>query len=233
MKRLMVFSLAALLAGAAAQPAQADDPRLRGVAAAIAAGDDGREWAGERTERRRERREDRREDRREERGERREDRRDWRADRRDDRRDWRNDRRDWRADRRDDRRDWRRDRRDDRRDWRDDRRDNRRDWRHDRRDDRRYVRHDDRRWRGSYWRPEYRYRAPVRYAYPPGYRAYRWRVGHTLPPAYYGRPYYVDYRHYHLPPPPYGHRWVRVDKDVVLVAIATGLVLDVLYDLYY
>lgn len=222
MKKMMVFSLAALLAGAAAMPAQADDPRLRGVAAAVAAGDaDGREWRGERREDRRDRRDDRREDRQD----RRDDRRDWRAERRDDRRDWR-------ADRRDDRRDWRHDRRewrDDRREWRDDRRE----WRDDRRDHRRYVRHQDRRWRGDYWRPEYRYRAPVRYAYPPGYRHYRWRVGHTLPPAYYGRPYYVDYRHYHLPPPPYGHRWVRVDKDVVLVAIATGLVLDVLYDLYY
>ena len=54
-----------------------------------------------------------------------------------------------------------------------------------------------------------------------------------MPPAYYGRPYYVDYNAYRLPPPPYGHRWVRYDRDVVLVALATGLVLDVLYDLYY
>lgn len=223
MKKMMVLSLAALVAGAAALPAQADDPRLRGVAAAVAASnDENRDWREDRREHRGERREDRRENR----GDRRDDRRDWRADRRDDRRDHR-------GDRRDDRRDWRADRRDDRRDWRDDRRDDRRDWRHDRRYDHRYARHDDRRWRGNYWRPEYRYRPTVRYVYPPGYRAYRWQVGHRLPPAYYGRPYYVDYRHYRLPPPPYGHRWVRVDRDVVLVAIATGLVLDVLYDLYY
>jgi Ni/Co efflux regulator RcnB len=43
----------------------------------------------------------------------------------------------------------------------------------------------------------------------------------------------VDYNAYRLPPPPYGYRWVRSDRDVVLVALATGLVLDVLYDLYY
>lgn len=212
MKKIMVLSLAALFAGAAALPAQADDPRLRGVAAGIAASnDENRDW---------------REDRRETRGERREDRRENRGDRRDDRRDWR-------ADRRDDRRDHRGDRRDDRRDWRADRRDDRRDWRQDRRYDHRYVRHDDRRWRGNHWRAEYRYRPTVRYVYPPGYRAYRWQVGHRLPPAYYGRPYYVDYRYYRLPPPPYGHHWVRVDRDVVLVALATGLVLDVFYDLYY
>jgi Ni/Co efflux regulator RcnB len=152
---------------------------------------------------------------------RRDDRRDWREDRREDRREWRGDRREWR----DDRREWR----DDRREWRDDRRD----WRDDRRDHARYARHDDRRWSGHHWYPQYRYRAPVRYVYPPGYRAYQWRVGHRLPRGYYDRHYYVDYRHYRLPPPPYGHHWVRIDRDVVLVAIATGLVLDVLYGVYY
>lgn len=96
-----------------------------------------------------------------------------------------------------------------------------------------YVRHHDRRWNGNHWYPQYRYRAPVRYVYPPGYRSYHWRVGHRLPPAYYGRPYWVDYRPYRLPPPPYGYGWVRVDQDVVLVALATGLILDVLYGVYY
>ena len=160
------------------------------------------------------------------------DRRDWRDDRRDDRGDRRDDRRDWRADRRDDRNDWRDDRRDDRRDWRDDRRDDRRDWRNDRRDYR-YVRHNDRRWNGNYWYPQYRYRAPVRYVYPRGYRAYQWRVGHRLPSSYYHYDYYVDYNAYRLPPPPYGYHWVRVDRDVVLVSIATGLIRDILYGLYY
>lgn len=166
-------------------------------------------------------------------------RRDWRGDRRDDRRDHRQDRRedrrDWRAERRDDRRDHRYDRREERRDWRDDRRDARHDWRRDRRDDRReyYSRHNDSRWNGYYWQPQYRYRAPVRYVYPRGYAPYQWRVGHRLPRHYYDRHYYVDYRAYRLPPPPYGYHWVRVDRDVVLVALATGLIRDVLYGLYY
>lgn len=179
------------------------------------------------------------------------DRGDDRQDRRDDRRD---DRSDWRDDRRDDRRDWREngstyaERRDDRRDWRDDRRDDRNDWRDDRRDDRwdnnrwdnrndgrrdHYVRHNDRRWSGYNWYPQYRYRAPVRYVYPRGYRAYQWRVGYRLPSSYYAPSYYVNYNSYGLPPPPYGYRWVRVDRDVVLVAIASGLIRDVLYGLYY
>ncbi|HEY9143709.1 MAG TPA: RcnB family protein [Arenimonas sp.] len=217
MKRVLMVSMAVLLAGATVMPAAAQDVRARVVAGASAQDNKGPM------------RVDRREDRRGNRENRRDDRRDWRADRRDDRHDRREDRRDWRADRRDDRHD----RRQDRRDWRHDRRDDRRDWRQDRRDHNRYARHDDRRWRGYQWRPEYRYRAPARYVYPSGHRHVRWNVGHRMPPAYYGRPYYVDYNAYRLPPPPYGHRWVRSDRDVVLVALATGLVLDVLYDLYY
>lgn len=217
MKKVLMVSMAAILATATAWPAAAQDVRARVVAGERAQAGKGPMRVEER--------QDRRADRRDDRQDRREDRREWRDDRRDDRRDWR-------ADRREDRRDWRDDRRDDRREWRHDRRDDRRDWRHDRRHDR-YVRHDDRRWRGHYWHPQHRYRAPVRYVRPAGYRHVRWGVGHRLPPAYYARPYYVDYHAYRLPPPPYGHRWVRHDNDVILVALATGLVLDVLYDLYY
>ena len=78
-----------------------------------------------------------------------------------------------------------------------------------------------------------RWRAPVRYVQPRGYYSYRWRVGHRLPSGYYGRPYYVDYRSYNLAPPPYGHRWVRVDNDVFLVAIASGLISHAIHDLFY
>ena len=93
--------------------------------------------------------------------------------------------------------------------------------------------YDDGRWSGYYWQPQYRYRAPVRYVYPRGYAPYQWRVGHRLPRHYYERHYYVDYRAYRLPPPPYGYHWVRVDRDVVLVAIGTGLILDVFYGLFH
>lgn len=141
-------------------------------------------------------------------------------DRRDDRHDRRDDRRDDRWDRRDDRRDDRWDRRDDRRDARWDRRDHRRDYRWDRRHDWRDHRH------GRVWAGDYRF--------PRGYRPYSWRRGDRLPRAYYDRPYIVhDYHRCHLRPPPRGAHWVRVNQDVVLAAIATGIVLDVLYNHFY
>ncbi len=152
------------------------------------------------------------------------------------------DRRDWRAERRDDRRDWRDDRRDRNRDWdrdrvayrHDYRHDYRGDWRDDRREWRqvRYARHRDHRWDRWYWAPQYRYSAPSRYYYPRGYGYRAWHVGHRLPSPFYARHYWVDYRYYRLPPPPYGYHWVRVDRDVVLVAIGTGLILDVFYGLF-
>ena len=42
--------------------------------------------------------------------------------------------------------------------------------------------------------------------------------------------YYVpDYRVYHLAPPPPGHRWIRYpDGRYLLVAIATGVITDIL-----
>jgi len=130
-----------------------------------------------------------------------------------------------------------RDRNDDRRgDWRADRRDDRRDDRHDGRPDRRDDRRDG--WRGDH-RPDRREWATQRhhrgyYQPPRGYAYHQWRRGDRLPPPYFARPYVVyDYHRYHLYAPPRGYHWVRVDNDVVLTAIATGVVLDVLYNLYY
>lgn len=164
-------------------------------------------------------------------------------------RDNRNDRRDDRAhDRRDDRRDHRRD--DHRNDHRpapprhgndrpnhDRRHDNNRpnhggwdrpraDWnrhpnywdnrRHDRRDYARYRYH-----YGSYHAPR-------------GYYYRTWHRGDRLPHGWYGSSYVVhDWRPYRLYSPPYGYHWVRVGNDVVLTALATGIVLDVLYDIWY
>ncbi len=95
------------------------------------------------------------------------------------------------------------------------------DRRHDNRrhDNRRYDnrRHDDRRY--SYSRG-YRH-APPRY-YP--VRHHRWQRGHR----YYGPTYVVrDYGHYRLRHPPRGYHWVRANNnDYLLVAIATGIILD-------
>jgi Ni/Co efflux regulator RcnB len=170
------------------------------------------------------------------------DRRDWNHDRHDnDRRDWdRNrhdhDRRDWdRHDR--DRRDWDRNRHDyDRRDWDRSRHGYpgvnrgwdryRNDWhnhpnywdnrRHDRRDYARYRFH-------------YGY-----YSRPSGYYYRSWHRGDRLPRSWYGPSYIVyDWRPYRLYSPPYGYHWVRVGDDVLLTAIATGVVLDVIYDIWY
>jgi hypothetical protein len=137
-----------------------------------------------------------------------------------------------------------------RRDWRDD--DNhRREWERNRHDDR-YRR---------YWhthrdfdRPRYRDWRHVRHGYyfDDGYahivggyygRRYhwwnyggwhrphrRWSIGYVIPIWLYWEPVPWDL-YYMLPPAPYGCRYVYADGDILLVAIATGIILDaLLYD---
>jgi len=72
------------------------------------------------------------------------------------------------------------------------------------------------------------------YYRPHGYAPRYWRRGDRLPVAYYG-PRYVITNYYDcgLRAPPYGYHWVRVDHDVVLAAIATGVVLDVIYNQFW
>jgi Ni/Co efflux regulator RcnB len=133
-------------------------------------------------------------------------------------------RRDWRNDRDRDHRDHRR------YDHRDDHRYNR--WdnrRYDRRDDHRYNhyydrRYDNRRYRSGY----YGYSRPYHYSHR------SWHRGGYLPVAYYGYPYRIhSYRSYGLYGPPRGYYWARVDGDAVLAAIATGLIIDAVYDAFY
>lgn len=136
-----------------------------------------------------------------------------------------------------DRRDYRgHDRRDHDR-W--DRRDHeRRDW--DRRNYRDHDRHDryDRRdaYRSGYWqgRVDQRRFDRGRYIAPRGYHVRSWRHGDHLPRQYYESRYIVhDYHSYHLHRPPHGHHWVRVNNDVVLAAVASGLVVSVVNGLFY
>ncbi len=82
-------------------------------------------------------------------------------------------------------------------------------------------------WSGNRWR------SPSRYYYPRGHSRVSWSIGFNLPRAYYGPSYYVDYRPYGLAPPPYGYRWIRADGDILLVHLASGEVVDVLYDFFY
>jgi Ni/Co efflux regulator RcnB len=137
----------------------------------------------------------------------------------------------------------REDRREDRRELRDDRRDARRDGvvtpreRRELQRDRAELRYDRRRpdsWRGrNEWR-DFR-GARSGYWYAPGYgyrpidRRYRgayWRRGAYVPVAY--RSYYVqDPYYYGLAPAPRGYRWVYADNNFVLMALATGLIAQV------
>jgi Ni/Co efflux regulator RcnB len=109
------------------------------------------------------------------------------------------------------------------------------DHRNDRRADDRYDNRNDRRdWNRNDWRDSRsRYHASRYYA-PHGYRYRVWHRGERLPSAYYAPRYVVrDYNAYRLYAPPRGYHWVRVGNDVVLAAIAGGIVAAVVSDLFY
>ncbi|MEO7068293.1 MAG: RcnB family protein [Rhodanobacter sp.] len=96
---------------------------------------------------------------------------------------------------------------------------------HDRRhDNRRHEsrRHDNRRYDNHH---RYDNRRHVVYRDRPHYsHRHRWQRGHR----YYGPTYVVrDYRHYRLRQPPRGYRWVQSNNDYLLVAVATGIILDI------
>lgn len=112
-----------------------------------------------------------------------------------------------------------RDRQDDRRDERRDNQDSRYDQRRDRQDDR------------FEQRAQRRYNAG-RYQAPRGYQARQWHRGDRLPAAYRSRAYTVDYRAYGLRAPPRGYQYVRVNNDVVMTAVATGLITSVIVSLF-
>jgi Ni/Co efflux regulator RcnB len=84
-------------------------------------------------------------------------------------------------------------------------------------------------WRGDrsgYWyAPGYGY-----YHVNPGWRA-SWRRGGYVP-APYRRFYVQDWRYYGLRPPPPGYRWVYADGNFVMMALATGLIADVMLNAY-
>jgi Ni/Co efflux regulator RcnB len=72
------------------------------------------------------------------------------------------------------------------------------------------------------------------YHAPRGYYYRVWRRGDHLPHGWYSGNYIVtDWRPYRLYSPPRGYHWVRVGNDVLLTAVATGIVLDVIYDIWY
>jgi Ni/Co efflux regulator RcnB len=70
----------------------------------------------------------------------------------------------------------------------------------------------------------------MRWRYEPHYWGHDWRRGEHL--GYAPRVWIPDYAVYHLRPPPPGCEWVRVGDDVLLTAIATGVVVDVVYHIF-
>jgi Ni/Co efflux regulator RcnB len=150
--------------------------------------------------------------------------------RREDRRELREDRRELREDRRDARRDGVVTPREERELQRDRRevQESRRELRYDRRRaDTWRDRAEWREWRGA--RSGYWY-APG-YGYRPVMRGHAWRRGAYVPRAY--RTYYVqDPYYYGLAPAPRGYRWIYADGNFVLMALATGLIANVILNGY-
>ena len=126
----------------------------------------------------------------------------------------------------------------------DSRYDSRYDRNHDRRyDDRRddvsiqlYFGNNDRRIINEYYAPEFRAgHCPPGLAkkgngcMPPG-QAKKWYKGRPLPQgiAYYDLPPDLVYR---MPPPPRGHRYVRVGSDILLLSIGSGIVVDAMINI--
>lgn len=70
------------------------------------------------------------------------------------------------------------------------------------------------------------------YQRPYGYQQRHWQAGYTLPPSYRHSRYAVDHRRYGLQAPPHGYQYSRVDNDVVLTAVATGLITAVIVGLF-
>ena len=62
-----------------------------------------------------------------------------------------------------------------------------------------------------------------------GARGPQFRRGGHIPAQYRSRQYVVnDWRAHHLSAPPRGHQWVQVGGDYVLVAVATGLIANLI-----
>lgn len=73
-----------------------------------------------------------------------------------------------------------------------------------------------------------------RYIRPRGFYHYAWRRGDRLPAAYCANRYVVrNYGAYRLRHPPRGYHWIRVDRDVVLTAVASGVIVSVVSGVFH
>lgn len=113
-----------------------------------------------------------------------------------------------------------------------DRRDNSRNDRRDNRNDRNNARWSRSQHNGYYVNGRWNYGPPPasvysRSDYRPGY--HQWRRGERLPSYYRSNYREIDWRRDHLRAPPRGYHYVRDDRgEVLLVAIATGVILSIL-----
>jgi Nickel/cobalt transporter regulator len=72
------------------------------------------------------------------------------------------------------------------------------------------------------------------FVYPHGWGYRRWGIGMILPPLFLAPAYYyADWAAMGLPPPDPGSQWVRYGPDLLLVNLATGQVVDVIYGAFY
>jgi Ni/Co efflux regulator RcnB len=51
-----------------------------------------------------------------------------------------------------------------------------------------------------------------------------WKKGYHMKSEDWNRARPIDYRQYHLSPPPHGYEWRSVDGNYVLAAVATGVI---------
>lgn len=56
------------------------------------------------------------------------------------------------------------------------------------------------------------------------HQARRWQRGERFD----GHRYVLDWRHHHLRQPPQGYEWVNVDGEYLMIAIATGVIAEIL-----
>jgi|CXWL01.1.fsa_nt_gi Ni/Co efflux regulator RcnB len=101
----------------------------------------------------------------------------------------------------------------------------------DQRDNRaQQQRWDNRRFNGYTYNGRWYYGEPSRaHASRAQFGWHNWRRGERLPSGYHQRYRQIDYRREHLRAPPRGYHYVRDDRgDVLMVAIATGLIASVI-----
>lgn len=83
------------------------------------------------------------------------------------------------------------------------------------------------------YRVEKRYRTKP-HVRPNGWYSHRWIYGDILPTIFWPRSYWItDFWLYGLPIPPRGYVRVRYGEDALLVQISTGVILQVIYGVYY